>query len=60
MKTFLLIAMLHGNTYVLDSGLSAEDCMSAIVDGVTRIEVSEGHIIPAKGAVLACESEVSE
>ena len=60
MKTFLLIALLHGNVYVLDSGLTDEDCMAAIRDGVSRIQISETETVSAKGARLACEAMQKE
>lgn len=60
LKTFVLIAVLHGNVYVLDSGLSADDCMLAVAEGVQTIQLDSDSWISARGARLACESESVE
>lgn len=60
LKTFVLIAALHGNVFVLDSGLSADDCMTAIVNGVHAIQLDNGEMVSARGAHLACEVEDTE
>jgi len=57
LKTFALIALLHGNAYTLDTGMSGEDCITAIEAGVTAIEVNPGQFFDADGAVFACEVE---
>jgi hypothetical protein len=60
LKTFVLIAALHGNVFVLDSGLSADDCMTAIMSGVHTIQLDNGELVSARGAHLACEVEDTE
>lgn len=60
MKTFLLIALLNGQAYGLDSRLSADDCIGAIQQGVEHIQISETETVPAKGAILACQAEQPE
>lgn len=60
MKTFLLIALLNGNAFVLDSGLTGAECMQAIESGVATIQVDETRTVPATGAKLACEAEQAE
>ena len=60
MKTFLLIALLNGNAYVLDSGLSGEDCIGQIESGISAIQISETETISVKGATLACEVDKPE
>jgi len=57
---FLLIALLHGQVYILDSGLSADDCMGAIQSGIASIQISESESVSAKGARFACELEAAQ
>lgn len=57
MMKFLLIAFLHGQSYVLDSGLSGEDCIGEIESGIAAIQIDDSHTVPAKGAILACQLE---
>lgn len=54
-KVFALIAVIHGNVYVVDTDLSADDCMIAVQDGVSLIQVDNDTFISAQHARLACE-----
>ncbi len=56
-KAFLFVAFLNGQTYVLDSNMTADDCMSAVQEGVQSIEVKAGQFIASNGAKLACVEE---
>jgi len=46
-----------GNVYVLDTGLTADDCTTAVRDGVESIVLDSGDRIDAAGAVLFCMAE---
>lgn len=55
--TFSFLALLHGQIYVLDYGLSAEDCATAVSAGVSTIQVTETQSVDATGAILYCGKE---
>ena len=57
LKTFALIAVLHGNAYVVDFDLSAQDCAIAMETGVSTIWIDSERFISAEGARLTCEVE---
>lgn len=57
MKTFLLVLIMHNNSYVIDSHLTREDCGNAIVQGVTSVETNDGLELVVGQYALACEVE---
>ena len=57
LKTFLLVATIwSGDQYVLDSGLTIDDCENAIVD-VDLVRTSEIAGADLSNATLTCEEE---
>lgn len=58
LKTFVFLATVwSGNVptvYVLDHGLSGEDCIAAMESGAVAV-VDNGKRIDLSGAVLSCE-----
>lgn len=57
LATFSLIALLHGQLYALDTGLTGEDCIAAVAAGVSSIQITETTSVSADGATLYCEAE---
>lgn len=57
MKTFVLVALLNGNAFVLDYDLSADDCRAIVRAGITSIEIEPGRFADAHGATFVCEEE---
>ena len=57
LKTFALIALLHGQAYEVDSGLTIEDCRYAVQGGVSMVEIEQGVFVAASDAELFCEAE---
>jgi hypothetical protein len=55
--TYALIAILAGNAYVLDSGLTLRDCGVAIASIPAIAETPLGSHIDLAGATFACEVE---
>ena len=55
-KLFLFIAIWNGNEYVLDSGLTRDECTVAIERGVTQINLSESVTLYGDFQ-LFCEEE---
>lgn len=58
---FLLVAyaILSGDvhSFVMDSGLTYQECMQAIADGVTVADIVPGVTIDLSSAPLVCELE---
>ena len=57
LKTFALIAVIHGQIYAVDYGLSAQDCAVAMETGISTIWIDSETFISAEGARLTCEVE---
>lgn len=60
MHTFVLIAMLYtssspvAQTYVIDQGLTGEDCIQMLVSSPTTGYDEGGHVMDISNAELAC------
>jgi len=52
--TFAFIALLNGNTYVMDSDLSLEDCGAELVKPHAVVQVDSRTWVGADGATFAC------
>lgn len=58
MLTFALVAFLNGQSYILDSGLTEDDCAAEISMNITEFQIDEiGTMASADGAVFSCEVE---
>lgn len=55
---FVLTAMLNGETYVLDEGLSGPDCLKALEKQAQSyiLPVGDSEWISSDGAFYACET----
>jgi hypothetical protein len=63
MTTFALVAYLvmggHPHAYVLDSGLTIDDCTAAIAQGVSAAVPNFGRTTNLETAPLFCEAETN-
>lgn len=55
-KLFALIAVLNGQEYIVDSGLSQSDCHKSLQETL-EVEVWDGIVINADNIVLYCIDE---
>lgn len=55
--TFSLTAVHDGNLYVLDSNISGEDCIAAIADVGSVVDLDGRLIVSIERAQLACQLE---
>lgn len=56
-KTFSLTAVHDGNLYVLDSNMSGTDCIEAIADVGTVVDLDGRLYVSIERAQLACQLE---
>lgn len=59
-KTFALIALIHGQAYTLDYDMSYDVCRLAMAEGVSIIQTDVDSWIDAKGAQIMCVVDNAE
>lgn len=59
-KTFALIALIHGQAYTMDYDMSYDDCRLAMAEGVSIIQIDVDSWIDAKGAQIMCVVDNAE
>lgn len=61
MALYLLVALFHGQAYVLDSHLSREDCGASIAVGISAVMNADGSVfVIPDGAVFECVPEAAQ
>ncbi|MEL4071689.1 hypothetical protein WKW50_16210 [Ochrobactrum sp. GPK 3] len=60
LKTFALIALIHGQAYTMDYDMSYDDCRLAMAEGVSTIQIDADTWIDAAGASLMCVVDSAE
>ncbi len=55
--TYMLVALILGQSYVLDTGMSLADCGRAIAGEPVTIHLDNNQRSAARGATFVCEAE---